>query len=79
MTFPLMQITNQQEFDEANKIIDSLIDADLISDPIEREIALANLYEVTTLAHQYEIKHFSIPKPPFYTSRKINFQAKICT
>jgi HTH-type transcriptional regulator / antitoxin HigA len=56
-------ITNQQEFEEANKIIDTLIDADLILDPIEREKALAILDAIATLAHQYEVKNFPIPKP----------------
>ncbi len=56
-------ITNQKEFEEANKIIDALIDADLIQDPIKRANALAILDAVATLAHQYEKKHFPIPKP----------------
>lgn len=56
-------ITNQKEFDEANQIIDALIDADLIDDPIEREKALAILGAVATLAHAYEKNHFPIPKP----------------
>ncbi len=56
-------ITNQKEFDEANEIIDALIDADLIADPVERQKALAVLDAVATLAHPYEKKHFSIPKP----------------
>lgn len=56
-------ITNQQEFEKANEIIDALIDADMIADPIERAKALAILDAVATLAHQYEKRYFPIPKP----------------
>jgi HTH-type transcriptional regulator/antitoxin HigA len=56
-------ITNQQEFDEASQIIDTLIDADLIQDPIERKAALDILEAITILAYEYEKKHYSIPKP----------------
>lgn len=56
-------ITNEQEFDEAGKIIDALVDADLIQDPIERKAALDILEAVTILASEYEKKHYPIPKP----------------
>ena len=56
-------ITNEDEFDEASKIIDLLIDADLIEDPIEREKALDILEAITILAVEYEKKHYPIPEP----------------
>lgn len=56
-------ITNEQEFEEASQIIDTLIDADLIQDPIERKAALDILEAITILAYEYEKKHYSIPKP----------------
>lgn len=56
-------ITNEQEFDEANEIIEALIDADLIPDPIERKMALDVLEAITILACEYEKKHYPIPKP----------------
>jgi HTH-type transcriptional regulator / antitoxin HigA len=56
-------ITNEEEFDEASEIIDSLIDADLIEDPIERKKALDILEATTILAVEYEKKHYPIPKP----------------
>lgn len=56
-------ITNEQEFEEASQIIDTLIDADLIQDPIERKAALDILEAITILANEYEKKHYSIPKP----------------
>lgn len=56
-------ITNEQEFDEAGKIIDALVDADLIQDPVERKAALDILEAVTILASEYEKKHYPIPKP----------------
>jgi HTH-type transcriptional regulator / antitoxin HigA len=56
-------ITNEAEFDEAAKIIDLLIDADLIEDPIERKKALDILEAVTILACEYEQKHYPTPKP----------------
>ncbi len=56
-------ITNQQEFEEACVIIDALVDADLIADPAERKKALDLLEAIALLAHEYEKKHFSIPKP----------------
>jgi antitoxin component HigA of HigAB toxin-antitoxin module len=56
-------ITNENDFIEAGKIIDTLIDADLIEDPIERKQALDILEAVTILACDYEEKHYPIPKP----------------
>jgi len=56
-------ITNQQEFEEACILIDALVDADLIADPDERKKALDLLEAITLLAHEYEKKHFAIPKP----------------
>jgi HTH-type transcriptional regulator / antitoxin HigA len=56
-------ITTEQDFEEASKIIDSLIDADMIEDPHRRETALSILNAITTLASEYEKRYFSIPKP----------------
>lgn len=56
-------ITNEQDFEEASKIIDSLIDVDMIEDPHRRETALALLDAITTLATEYEKKHYAIPSP----------------
>ena len=56
-------ITNQSEFKEANKIIDLLIDADLIEDKKVRKRSLDILEAVSILANEYEKKHFPIPKP----------------
>ena len=56
-------ITNASDFEEASKIIDCLIDADLIEDPEERRRALDILEAVTVLAIDYEKRHFPIPKP----------------
>ena len=56
-------ITNAAEFDAAAKIIDALIDADLIPDPIERRKALDILEAISILATEYEKKHFPISKP----------------
>jgi HTH-type transcriptional regulator / antitoxin HigA len=54
---------NLEEFDDANKIIDLLIDADLIEDAIERKRALDILEAVSILAYEYEKKHYPIPEP----------------
>lgn len=59
----IQPITNEIEFIEAGKIIDLLIDADLIEDPIERKRALDILEAVSILAVEYEKKHYPIPKP----------------
>jgi HTH-type transcriptional regulator/antitoxin HigA len=56
-------ITNQQEFEEACTLIDALVDADLIKDPVERKKGLDLLEAIALLAHEYEKKHFAIPKP----------------
>ena len=56
-------ITNQSEFQEANKIIDLLIDANLIEDKKVRKRSLDILEAVSILANEYEKKHFPIPKP----------------
>lgn len=56
-------ITNETEFIEAGKIIDALIDADLIEDVNERKRALDILEAVSILANEYEKKHYPIPKP----------------
>lgn len=55
-------ITNQQEFEEANNIIEQLIDADLIENKKEKSKALAVLEAITILACEYEKKHFSMPE-----------------
>ena len=56
-------ITNESEFIESGKIIDMLIDADLIENSQERKLALDILEAVTILANEYEKKHYPIPKP----------------
>ncbi len=56
-------ITNEQDFEEAGKIIDALIDADMIEDPAVRQRALEILNAVTILAVEYEKKHYPIPAP----------------
>ncbi|MEY4539501.1 MAG: hypothetical protein RLZZ306_1258 [Bacteroidota bacterium] len=55
-------ITSKQDFAEANKIIDLLIDADLIENPEIREKAMNILEAVSILAIGYEKKHFPIEK-----------------
>jgi HTH-type transcriptional regulator / antitoxin HigA len=62
-TIKIRPITNEKEFIEAGKIIDLLIDADLIDNPIERKKALDLLESITILAVEYEQKHYPIPKP----------------
>ena len=47
-------ITNQSEFKEANKIIDLLIDANLIEDKKVRKRSLDILEAVSILANEYE-------------------------
>ena len=64
-------VTNQQEFEEAVGIIESLMDAELIQDPEERKKALDILEAVSILAMAYEKKYFSIPKPdPIHAIRE---------
>lgn len=61
-TIVIKPITNAKEFDEANNIIEQLVDADLIKDKKERTKALAVLEAITILACEYEKKHFPIPE-----------------
>ena len=56
-------ITNSVDFEEASKIIDALIDADLLEDLKLRKRALDILEAVTVLAIDYEKRHFPFPKP----------------
>jgi HTH-type transcriptional regulator/antitoxin HigA len=56
-------ITNESDFHEAGKIIDALVDADLIENLNDRKKALAILEAVTVLAIDYEKRHYPIPKP----------------
>lgn len=56
-------ITNEQDFEEANKIIDSLIDADMMEDVAVKQKALEILNAITILAAEYEKKNFPIPAP----------------
>jgi HTH-type transcriptional regulator/antitoxin HigA len=56
-------ITNQADFEEAGKVINALMDADLLEDEAERKKALDILEAITVLAIDYEKKHFPIPKP----------------
>lgn len=59
----IMPITTEQDFEEANEIIEALIDADMIEDATIRQKALEILNAVTILAIEYEKKHFPIPAP----------------
>ena len=56
-------ITNEQEFKQANDIIESLIDVDLMPNSKSKKQALKILEAITILAIEYEKKHYSIPKP----------------
>lgn len=56
-------ITNQADFEEAGKVINALIDADLLEDEAERKKALDILEAITVLAIDYEKKHYPMPKP----------------
>lgn len=56
-------IANEQDFMEASKVIDTLIDADMIENPEQRQRALEILNAITTLAIAYEKKHYPIPAP----------------
>ncbi|RYU96952.1 hypothetical protein [Emticicia agri] len=49
-------ITNESEYKAASKIIDALIDADMIEDVEKRQKALEILAAITTLAIEYEKK-----------------------
>lgn len=59
---PLQPIDNPAEFEKATQIIVALIDANLITDPEDRQQALAILEAISILATEYEKKHFSIPQ-----------------
>ncbi len=56
-------ITTNSDFEDASKIIDKLIDADLLEDLEQRRKALNILEAITVLAIDYEKKNFAIPKP----------------
>ncbi|QRR02239.1 helix-turn-helix domain-containing protein [Dyadobacter sandarakinus] len=56
-------ITSQEDFEEAGKLIEALVDADLLEDPEEKKKALDILEAITVLAIDYEKRHFPIPKP----------------
>ena len=59
----LRPITSEADFKGVSATIDTLIDADLLDDPVERRKALDMLEALTVLAIDYEKKHYSIPKP----------------
>ena len=61
-TITIKPITCQQDFEDASKIIDTLVDADMIEDENIRKKALDILEAITTLAIEYEKKHFPIEK-----------------
>ncbi|SEJ29641.1 HTH-type transcriptional regulator / antitoxin HigA [Dyadobacter sp. SG02] len=56
-------ITNQADFEEAGKVIEALMDADLLEDEAERKKALDIMEAITVLAIDYEKKHYPMPKP----------------
>jgi HTH-type transcriptional regulator / antitoxin HigA len=56
-------IITEQDFKDASNIIDALIDADMIENPEQRQKALGILDAITTLAIEYEKKHYPIPAP----------------
>ncbi len=56
-------ITNEHGFEEANEVINRLIDADMIENPEQRQKALEILNAITILAIEYEKKHYPIPSP----------------
>lgn len=57
----LKPIVTDADFEEASRIIDLLIDADLIEDEKERINALNILEAITVLAIDYEKKHYPMP------------------
>ncbi len=61
-TIRIKPIITQQDYEEANEIIELLIDADLIEDEAQRTKALGILEAVTVLAINYEKKHFPLEK-----------------
>lgn len=56
-------ITSQADFEEAGKVIEALMDADLLENEAERKKALDILEAITVLAVDYEKKHYPMPKP----------------
>ncbi|ACT95626.1 helix-turn-helix domain-containing protein [Dyadobacter fermentans] len=56
-------ITSQADFEEAGKVIEALMDADLLENETERKKALDILEAITVLAIDYEKKHYPMPKP----------------
>lgn len=56
-------ITSQADFEEAGKVINALMDADLLEDEAERKKALDILEAITVLAIDYEKKHYPMSKP----------------
>ena len=59
----LQPIISEYDFKWASEVIDNLIDADLIEDPILKQKTLNLLDAITTLAIAYEKKHYPIPTP----------------
>lgn len=59
----LRPITSVADFELVSNQIDTLVDADLIENPAQRQRTLDMLEALTVLAIDYEKKHFSIPKP----------------
>lgn len=55
-------IITEEDFQEANGIIDVLVDADLLEDPVARKRASEILGAITLLAIDYEKKHYPITK-----------------
>ncbi len=60
--FIISPITNKEEFNRASKIIDTLVDADLVEDEALRKKALDLLEAITLLAVAYEKKLYPIEK-----------------
>lgn len=55
-------IVTKQDYDQASKLIDALVDADLLEDPTQRIKALNLLEAISVLAIDYEKKHWPIEK-----------------
>ena len=61
-------------------ILTSLIDSNLIADPIERKRASDILEAIAILAHEYEKKHYPIPKPnPIEAIKELHKHLNIST
>lgn len=58
----IFPIVTQQDYDHASKLIDSLVDADLLEDPAQRAKALNLLEAISVLAIDYEKKYQPIEK-----------------